>query len=300
MVSKPLASSVLGTRSFATEKQLKLRMTTIGNIKKITSAMKMVASARLRKSEEELQKSKLFTESMSGVVPMLTAEQNAELLGKESTRTMVAAIACDRGLCGGMNSSIVRDVKKKADGYEEANVDWGLMTFGEKGRSGLERVYGKRMAFAITESGKNIALNFKQVCELTDAVQTEEYDTLRVVANSFRNMISFDTFTHDYLNAQYMDAAFSEHLIPYKKVAGAGEFYDNLHSFRLATLLWGHFAQAATVELSARVNAMENSSKNAGEMLDKITLLYNSKRQGRITTELIEIISGASALEEAK
>ena len=112
-------------------------------------------------------------------------------------------------------------------------------------------------------------------------------------------MISFDTNTINYYPPNIALQVDSKALEDYEIEGPDGEELDNFHSFRLACILWGHFAEADAVELSARVSAMESSSKNAGEMLDKITLQYNQMRQSKITTELIEIISGATALEDA-
>ena len=299
-------------RTFATEDQLKKRMKSIANIKKITSAMKMVASARLRRSQQKLEAARAFTSAITDAYPEVEQEKIDEVLtslkdndGQErNTKAVVAAIACDRGLCGAMNSSIVRDVKKKfVDGYKaiqtaNTTTDIELTTFGSKALSGIERLYGKYINFAITDSGKSVELNFKQTARLTDHLLSLNPDRLQIIANWFKNMISFNTNTTDYYPPTIVMQANSSALEDYEIEGPDGEELDNFYSFRMACIMWGHFAEADACELSARVSAMENSAKNAGEMLDKITLQYNQMRQSKITTELIEIISGSAALED--
>lgn len=304
MRAAAVRSNKLGVRNFATEEQLKKRMKSIGNIKKITGAMKMVASARLRKSQQRLQAARVYVAPITEIWPEPTDEAAIEealaasVAEGASPKTVIAAIACDRGLCGAMNSSIVRDLKKKLDERKEQNDPATLVTFGEKGRSGLERVYGNEFEFAISESGKSVDLNFKQCAEITDKLLSTEPDKLQVVSNWYRNAIAFDTNTANHYGPNVTLTAEPATFEDYEIEGPEGEEMQNFHEFRLACIMWGHFAEADTCELSSRVNAMSNSSTSAGDILERITLQYNTMRQAKITTELIEIISGATAAEE--
>jgi len=147
---------------------------------------------------------------------------------------------------------------------------------------------------AITESGKLNPLSFDQVCDLVDLVTKHKYDVMEVVSNKYKNMISYETIS---TNFYPMATAFDYKLFTHLELEGDIEIFQNFYDWRMACMFWWLFRELETVELSARMNAMSNSNKNAGEMAAVLWQKYNRSRQDKVTTELIEIISGAIALE---
>lgn len=280
------AAMVQGARGFATAQQLKLRVRSVANIKKITSAMKMVAACKLRKSQEALERARSFAK-----INEFWPECKVETPGKYLT----VAISGDKGLCGGVNSSIVRAARDLVYTYPEgSNAE--MIVYGEKAKQGLERLFGDQMIKTSSEHGRLIPLEFNQTLEIADHMTNLGYDKMTVFFQLFRSMIAYDTTTHTFAGwDQIKDdmSWFSDY-----EMEGDSDCLQNLWEFRHAVGLHHYFAENDTSTLSSRMSAMDNSSKNAGEMIDKLTIILNRTRQAKITTELTEIISGAAAVEE--
>jgi len=281
----PLA--VANARGFATAQQLGLRIRSVKNIKKITSAMKMVAACKLRKSQENLDVMREFNK-MTAIWPESKIENPQNQL--------VIAMSGDKGLCGAVNSSIVRGARDYVNQCKENGVESQLVIYGEKAKQGLERLFGNQIKFSCAENGKLLPLEFNQTLEITDFWTKQQFDSCTFFFQYFKSMIAYDTtkvFFTSFAEQEKDLSYFNDY-----EIEGNSDCLQNLDEFRKAVSLHYFFAENDTSTLSARMSAMDNSTKNAGEMIDKLTIILNRSRQAKITTELTEIISGAAAVEE--
>jgi F-type H+-transporting ATPase subunit gamma len=289
--AKPLTR--VAARGMATEKQLVDRISSVGNIEKITKAMKMVSAAKLRGAQNALDISREFNKGVQGVWEPKPVE------GERTGKQLFVAMTSDKGLCGAVNSTISRGVRNKMQKLPKsiAKEDIALITLGDKGKTGLERLFGNHFVGAYFELQKNGRINWNTACAIAQSISEQKYDQGTLAFNKFRTLLSYDT---TYMPIQNFERA-SEDIssVEAYELEGEGDMLQNFHEFQAAVNLFCAFREQECSELSSRMNAMGNSSKNAGEMLDSLRLMYNRTRQARITTELIEIISGAVALEDA-
>ncbi|XBJ08611.1 hypothetical protein VPH35_013874 [Triticum aestivum] len=271
-------------------------MKSVKNIQKITKAMKMVAASKLRAVQTR-------TENSRGLWQPFTA-----LLGDAPSvnvkKNVIVAITSDKGLCGGINSTSVKVSKalqKMTSGPEKESK---YVILGEKGKVQLIRDSRKHIEMTVSELQKN-PINYTQVAVLADDIlKNVEYDAIRVVFNKFQSVISFRPTLATILSPEVMEKESESggkvgQLDSYEIEGGEtkSEILQNLTEFQFSCVMYNAVLENACSELGARMSAMDSSSRNAGEMLDRLTLTYNRTRQASITTELTEIISGASALE---
>lgn len=206
---------------------------------------------------------------------------------------LIYALYTDKGLCGGVNTILSRLLKQLCSKLKASGKSYEIIVLGEKGRAQLRRAIGDSLVLTVTE--REIPYNFELASALAQEALNKDYEGVHIAYNKFKSAIqyipSLKTISplldsnHASLNGIAM--------LPRKHP----ETLLNLYEFTLATHLYHSLLENATSEQSSRMQAMENASKNATEMIEKLTLEYNRARQARITTELIEIISGASALE---
>jgi len=294
VISSP-ETTPLGVRSISTQ-VVRNRMKSVKNIQKITKAMKMVAASKLRAVQTR-------TENSRGLWQPFTA-----LLGDAPSvdvkKNVIVAITSDKGLCGGINSTSVkvsRALHKLTSGPEKESK---YVILGEKGKVQLVRDSRKSIEMTVTELQKN-PINYTQIAVLADDIlKNVEYDALRVIFNKFHSVISFKPTMVTILSPEVAEKESEAggkigDLDSYEIEGGEtkSEILQNLAEFQFSCVLYNGALENACSELGARMSAMDSSSRNAGDMLDRLTLTYNRTRQASITTELIEIISGASALE---
>ncbi|KAG1368644.1 ATP synthase subunit gamma, mitochondrial [Cocos nucifera] len=286
--------SPLGTRSISTQ-VVRNRMKSVKNIQKITKAMKMVAASKLRAVQSK-------TENSRGLWQPFTA-----LLGDTPSvdvkKNVIVTITSDKGLCGGINSTSVKISKSlyKLTSGPEKETKYVLL--GEKGKVQMVRDSKNSIEMTITEVQKN-PINYTQVSVLADDIlKNVEYDALRIIFNKFHSVVSFIPTVSTILSPEVVERESESggklsDLDSYEIEGGEtkAEVLQNLSEFQFSCVLYNAVLENACSELGARMSAMDSSSRNAGEMLDRLTLTYNRTRQASITTELIEIISGASAL----
>lgn len=285
-------TSVVGvlTRGMATDAQLKRRIKSVASIRKITKAMKMVAASKLKGVQSKLDAVRIFQKDVDAVWPAKKAETPPKNL-------LVVPTTSDRGLCGGVNSAVVKAVKELVPAARDQGRNVSLFLIGEKGKAALERLFKNDFAVSVSESGKQKPVNFRESSLLAEHIVDSEYDEVAFLYNRFKSAIAFTTTTS--VVPSYKIA--KEDKDVWKDVNFDGtesEILSNLYQYRIAVMLYHMAFENATSEQSARMTAMENSSKSANEMLGKLQLLYNRSRQTKITTNLIEIISGAIAAEE--
>lgn len=298
----PLRSSIssaedqafLGVRSISTQ-IVRNRMKSVKNIQKITKAMKMVAASKLRAIQTRAEKSRglwqPFT-ALLGDTPSVDVKKN-----------VIVTVSSDKGLCGGINSTSVkisRALHKINSGPEKESK---YVILGEKAKAQLVRDSKKNIELCITELQKN-PLNYTQVSVLADDIlKNVEYDALRIVFNKFQSVVSFVPTAATVLSPEVVEREAESggklgELDNYEIEGGEtmSEVLQNLTEFQFSCVMFNAVLENACSEQGARMSAMDSSSRNAGDMLDRLTLTYNRTRQASITTELIEIISGASAL----
>lgn len=284
----------------ATEAQLKSRIGSVKNIQKITSAMKMVAAAKLRNAQTALTVGKAFI----GGLEKAWAPVENKLTGKSP---LIVAFSSDKGLCGGVHSVIQKEVRallaQAIEGNkEEANPS--VFVIGERCKSGLERSYAQYFLETVTESGKLKPISFLQASQIADLVlenqksdELKRYDQTLVIYNRYKSAISYVP-TVMAVPSPVPNAEEEKWFEKFEFEGNKEEVLESYHQFRTACRFYYWTLEAQVSEQSSRVTAMDNSSTNAKEMLDKLNIVYNRNRQARITTELIEIISGASAAAE--
>ena len=267
-------------------------MKTVKNIKKITSAMKVVAAAKLRKAQVDMEKSRAM------VSPFATIIGDHPSLETDSSLTV--PITSDRGLCGGINSATTRYSRATLAATGGAEKNGAIVILGEKGKGQMQRLDGPNIKATITDLAK-VRLTFATASALAERIQAEEAGAVRLVYNTFQSAVSFVPTVATALSGPELTKVLEEHgALDKYEIEGpedASELAQNLAEFQLATYVFNGLLENATSENASRMQAMENSTKNASEMIDSLSITYNRARQASITTELIEIISGASALE---
>jgi len=278
-------------RCFATEKQLRSRISATKNIAKITKSMKMVSASKLRGDTARLNSANPF----QGWAETLTGkEKDLETLDVTDfpQKNLIIVLSTDKGLCGGVNSIMSRMVKQMLSKLDNGGKGYELMVMGEKGRAQLRSLYSSKFVNPITD--RQAPYSFDMACCFAQDILQNDYDAIHIIYNEFKSAIKYVPSIKTIvplLNPN--DASINEyHVYPRKHQ----ETLLNLLEYTLATQLFHSLLENAASEQSSRMGAMENATKNAGEMIDKLTLQYNRARQARITTELIEIISGASAI----
>lgn len=269
---------------------VKQRMRSVSNIQKITKAMKMVAASKMRSAQAATM------ESRGIAAPMLRLL--GDLPAAEGEKNVYVTVTTDRGLCGGINSSVVKYLRAslKAIGEGKENK---LVVMGEKGKAQLQRDMKPDFAATVADTQK-ARITYAQASSIAEEILATEYDATRIIYNRFFSAISFKPTIATVLSPDALEReAEAGGAIDAYELEGPDrpEMLQDLAEFQLASTLYNCMLESNCSEQASRMSAMENSTKNAGEMLGKLTLTYNRTRQATITTELIEIISGATALE---
>ena len=285
-------------------KDLKNRISSVKSTQKITSAMKMVAAAKLRRAQDQALASRPYTSLMDKIVSKISSKATGTsidlLTGKPENKTQLLVVfSADRGLCGGFNGSITRSVKKEINDLQQNGVNVKLLMVGKKSADSLNREYGNLFIDKI--EGKSAKPNYADAevlaTKIINLFENGEFGVCRVIYNKFVSAIAQEvTFkslipAEIQINEEDKDTASIYDFEPSEE-----EILTDLLPRNLATQLFSSQIESTASELAARMTAMDNATRNAGEMIDKLTLQYNRTRQAVITSELIEIISGAEAL----
>lgn len=281
----------------ATEKQIWNQIQSTKNIQKITSSMKMVSAAKLKGDEGRRETAISFNtwaEALNGPPQPIEGATFEELPQK----TLIVTLQSDKGLCGGINSFITKSVKTCVASLQAQGKEADIAIIGDKGRGQLRRFHGDLIKVSMTEvvSPGNFTLASALASDLI-AAGAGDYDAIVLMYNEFKNAA---TYTQMYkVIKPFSGEGEDEPLLAYEfEPDTKSEVLTDLQEYLLTSQIYHSFMDGAAAEQGSRMTAMENASKNAGEMIESLTLQYNRARQARITTELIEIISGASALED--
>ncbi|RPA81344.1 ATP synthase F1 gamma [Ascobolus immersus RN42] len=273
------------TNNYATLREIEGRLKSIRNIEKITNTMKVVASTKLARAQRAMSDSKVYGEASNEVF------KQAETKPLPTGKTLIIVASSDKGLCGGIHSQLSKQTRR----ILEEKPDADLAVLGEKCKAQLSRSNPQNMVLSFGGVGKDIP-TFAEAQAIADQIQQlpAKYDNIEIVFNSFKTAISYEPT---------IVPAFSEEAILASEKFSEFEVDDEqlvaLREFSLANAIYWALAEGHACEQSARRNAMDNASKNAGEMIQKFQILYNRTRQAAITGELVEIITGAAASEES-
>eukprot|EP00939_MAST-03C_sp_MAST-3C-sp1_P001379 g1379.t1 len=310
-VSTGLVGRVVVARGFASEQEMRKKIESTKNLEKITKSMKMVAASRMRVDETKMMAAKPFGDIFNNVfTPPEDFEAPADSSEGGSKKTMILVNSSDRGLCGGINSYIAKAARAKISELEKNGDEAQLMILGEKGRGQLGRTHPKHIQLAFDEHSKT-GITFATCLSIAERVVAGDYDNISVLHNSFRSMIAYDQVEKKmdnlcaYNRKSEESAAIPDLCPPHLQgfefePEDKAEALQNLFEFAVAGQVYSAVCDGNAAEQSARMQAMDNASKNAGEMIEKFTLAYNRLRQSKITTELIEIISGAESLKSGE
>ena len=288
-------------------KDLKIRINTVKSTQKITSAMKMVASAKLKKAQERAESGRPYATKMSSIVSTLASKVNKGsgpklLFGNNSDKNiLIVAISADRGLCGGFNNNISKEVRRRVKELENDGKIVKLILVGRKVGSVLKREMGDRIIGSFTGiQGDN--LTFTKVSpvslQILSLFEENNVDEVEMLYNRFQSVISQVVTKKQLIPAEVSDEKIEEEdqQTTYEYEPEEEIILNELLPRNLSTQIYSALLESSAGELAARMTAMDNATRNAGELIDRLTLEYNRTRQAFITKELIEIISGAEAV----
>ena len=285
---------------------LKKRISSVKSTQKITKAMKMVAAAKLRRAQENAEKGRPFSEKMNNIILNLSSsisdKENASkfLVGTgKSNVHLCVVITADRGLCGGFNTNICRKAKNDFEEILKKGKTLKILTVGSKGYEQLKRTYGSYVIEKLNFKGLK-KITYKEAEEvgrkIINLFNKNEFDVCKIYYNKFKNVIT-----------QIPQA---QQIIPIEKPKEEEKKIENFYEFEpeeneiledllprnISTQIFKAILENAASEQGSRMTAMDNATRNAGDLVDKLTITYNRSRQAAITKELIEIISGAESL----
>jgi len=286
-------------------KDLKMRIESVKGTRKITKAMQMVAAAKLRRAQEAAENARPFAERMNVVMGNLAgaaagSDSAPRLLagtGKDDVHLLIVATS-ERGLCGGFNSSIAKMARADAEALLAAGKTVKILTVGKKGREQLKRDLGDHMIDHVDMSEvKRLGYNNAQDVsnDIINRFNAGEFDVATLYFAEFQSVISQTPQAQQLIPAKF-EAEEDADAPLYDYEPGEEEILADLLPRALTTLVFTGLLENGASEQGARMSAMDNATRNAGEMIDKLTIQYNRSRQAAITNELIEIISGAEAL----
>jgi F-type H+-transporting ATPase subunit gamma len=290
-------------------KNLRVRIRSVRSTQKITSAMKMVAASRLRRAQEQAEAARPYAERMERVLGSLAARMSGlsgapKLLagtGREQTHLLVVATS-DRGLAGGFNAMILREARRQIRTLTASGKDIKILTIGRKGRDGLRRDHAGLIHDSLTDIGRR-RVSFDEARDISHRIltlfDTGEFDTCSIVFNRFRSAITQIVTVQQLI--PFAQPKTAEAPVPaggaiYEFEPDEEEILAELLPRNLAVQIYTALLENAASEQGARMTAMDNATRNAGDMIDRLNMNYNRTRQAAITKELIEIISGAEAL----
>jgi F-type H+-transporting ATPase subunit gamma len=284
---------------------LKKRITSVKSTQKITKAMKMVAAAKLRRAQESAEKGRPYSEKMNNIILNLSSgisdKENAPKLlsgtGNDKVHLCVV-MTSDRGLCGGFNSNIIKKAKSYFSKILNEGKELKIITVGSKGNDQLKRTYGKKIVENISfkESKNTNYFDADKVGKMViEKFEAGEFDVCTIFYNQFKNVITQIPQAQQLipLNNEGDDNSSDEN---YEFEPDEDEILSNLLPKNISTQIFKAMLENSASEQGSRMSAMDNATRNAGEMVDKLTIEYNRSRQAAITKELIEIISGAESL----
>ena len=285
---------------------LKKIISSVKSTQKITKAMKMVAAAKLRRAQESAEKGRPFSDKMNNIILNLSSsipdKENASKFlvgtGKDNTHLCVV-ITADRGLCGGFNTNICRKARNDFEEILKKGKTLKIFTVGSKGYDQLKRTYGKYIIEKLNFKGFK-KITYKEADEVGKKIiklfNENQFDVCNIYYNKFKNVITQIPQSQQIIPIEKpkKDEKKTENF--YEFEPEESEILDDLLPRNISTQIFKAILENAASEQGSRMTAMDNATRNAGDLVDKLTITYNRSRQAAITKELIEIISGAESL----
>ena len=299
----------------ASLKELKSRISSVKNTQKITKAKQMVAAAKLRRAQEAAENSRPYADRIGAVISNLAASMSGEgsapkmLVGNGKSDVVLLVVAtADRGLCGGFNSNIIRKAREEITALEASGKTVKLFLIGKKGHDQLNRLYRDNIVEYISlKEERSIHAGIARGIgeKVTSMFDAGEFDICKLIYAEFGNIMTQTAVAHTIIPANAaVDVVVTEDMSVGLDLKGAIYSYEPDEAGILGVLLprninsqiYSALLENMAGEQAASMTAMDNATRNAGELIDKLTLTFNRARQAKITSELIEIISGAEAL----
>ncbi|KAF9285842.1 atp3 gamma subunit of the F1 sector of mitochondrial F1F0 ATP synthase [Linnemannia elongata] len=284
--AQPIAN-VLSTgvqaRNMGTLREIQLRLNAIKNIGKITKSMKMIASTKVSKAQRAMESARTYGAASASIY------KNANTTPLENEEKVYIVSSSDRGLCGGIHSSVAKATRRliAQDGSSS-----GIVVLGDKAKNQMSRTHRGDIQMSFNQIGKAIP-TFAEACAAADTIKTSglKFDTATIIYNEFTSAIAYEATPINVYSSEALKAAdaFAAYEID-------DDVLENYNEFLFANNIYWGLVEGHASEMSAKRTAMENATKNAGEMVDRLTMTYNRSRQAAITSELVDIITGASAL----
>ncbi|MEE2704910.1 MAG: F0F1 ATP synthase subunit gamma [Pseudomonadota bacterium] len=292
----------------ASLKDLKLRITSVQSTRKITSAMKMVAASKLRRAQNLVEEARPYADRMSDIMQKISlsidpASSNLQMLsgnGSDDTH-LVLVMTANRGLCGGFNSNIIRSARQMINDLISKQKKVKIFTIGRKGKEALKQEYGHLFEEHYEDFGRK-GVSFTDAEKIASIViklfDNSEFDVCHLIYAKFISAMTQEVTRHQAIpyNTDDLKDISNANNSSYEYEPSEQEILESLLPRNLAVQIFRSLLENGASEQGARMTAMDNATRNAGEMIDKLTLKYNRTRQAQITTELIEIISGAEAV----
>jgi F-type H+-transporting ATPase subunit gamma len=295
----------------ATLKDLRNRIKSVKSTQKITKAMKMVAAAKLRKAQDRAEKGRPYSDKMNSIITNLNnsivdkASAPKLLVGNgKDHKHLCIVMTADRGLCGGFNTSICRKARLFFNEKLKSGKELSIITVGSKGNDQLKRIFGKYIIDKISfKDLKQITIHEANqiTSKVIDMFGKEEFDVCTIFYNKFKSVISQKPQAQQIIPIPLMDNETKSleelnNQSHYEYEPEEEEILENLLPKNISTQIFKAFLENAASEQGSRMSAMDNATRNAGDLINKLTINYNRSRQAVITKELIEIISGAESL----
>ena len=287
-------------------KDLKTRINSVKSTQKITSAMKMVAAAKLRRAQDSAERGRPYADRMQQIINSLAAKADPssapQLLvgnGRDKTHLLVV-VSADRGLCGGFNGVITRQTRTEVARLRGEGKTVKLIMVGRKSADSLRRELGDSYTEAL-EGIQGTSVAFADAASIGNKVragfEAGEFDVCTVIFNKFKSAISQEVTLKKLIPAEVDEAApAGDQSVSYEYEPEEDELLAAVLPRNISTQIYSALLESSAAELAARMTAMDNATRNAGDLIDRLTLVYNRTRQATITKELIEIISGAEAV----
>jgi len=285
LVAQPMITASQA-RNMATLREIELRLKSVRNIEKITKSMKMIASTKMLKAQRAMGAGKSYGEANTEIFKTASPKEAPK-------RKLFVVISSDKGLCGGIHSSLSKLTRKSLIGPEaHADPASPIVVIGDKAKAQLSRHLSKNLVLTVNQIGKDVP-TFADAAGVVDLIVQSgvQYDSAVITYNKFLSVISYEAVTKEVHPASVLEGSDG-----FRKYEQEEDVTKDLAEFTLANAIFSALVEGHAAEQSARRNAMDNASKNAKDMISSLQMKYNRGRQASITNELVDIITGASAL----
>ena len=286
-------------------KDIKKRISTVRNTRQITAAMKMVSAAKLRRAQDAVTAARPYADKMQEVLSSLAMRDSSEehplLEQRGKDKALVVLITADRGLCGGFNTNISKTAEKFIRSNPEGFDSYDLLLVGRKGNEYLRRREGMKIVKVYENLVGSTQVTYPTAAllgqEIIELYHEGNYDGVFLIYNAFQSVMSQELTVRQLLPIKPEEVTAEEQVVDYIYEPSAAEVLAEILPKNIEVQIFRALLESVASEHGARMTAMDSASKNASEMISKLTLQYNRARQAAITKELMEIISGAESIK---